>query len=124
MDRSPAFTLRVLALGLVTALAVPAAAQVVAPTPLPQEPAAAARKGDPANGKVIAQRWCAECHVVTPEQTSGKADVPPFSAIAAKGYKDDSLQRFLMNPHPKMPDMQIGRNEAADLVAWIDLQKK
>jgi hypothetical protein len=24
-----------------------------------------------------------------------------------------------MNPHPKMPDMQLGRTEAADLGAYI-----
>lgn len=124
MDRSPASRLRLWTLAVAAILALPAAAQVVAPTPLPQEPAGTLRKGVAAQGKVIAERWCAECHVVSPQQKSGKADVPAFSAIAAKGYKDVDLQRFLMNPHPKMPDMQIGRNEAADLVAWIDQQKK
>lgn len=123
MHRSPASTIRVLALALAAALAAPAAAQVVAPTPLPEEPAGTQRKGDPAQGRIIAERWCAECHVVSSQQKTGKADVPAFSAIAGKGYKDADLQRFLMNPHPRMPDMQIGRNEAADLVAWIDLQK-
>lgn len=108
---------------LLTTLAGGALAQTIAPQPLPAETPGAARKGDAAQGRIIADRWCAECHVVRPDQTSGKADVPPFSAIARKGINDADLQRFLMTPHPRMPDMQIGRSEAADLVAFIDSQK-
>ena len=33
------------------------------------------------------------------------------------------LDTFLMNPHPKMPDMQLTRTEVADLVAYIRTQK-
>ncbi len=53
-----------------------------------------------------------------------KADVPTFAAIAAKGgLTEEQLRRFLMNPHPVMPDMQLGRTEAADLAAYIETQK-
>jgi mono/diheme cytochrome c family protein len=124
MHRSPAPLFRLMPLAIAILLAVPTVAQVVTPPPIPDQPPGAQTKGDAARGKVIADRWCAECHVVSPQQTSGKADVPPFSAIAAKGLKDTDLQRFLMNPHPRMPDMQIGRAEAADLVAYIDAQKR
>lgn len=107
----------------VMALAAPASAQV---TPPPATPDASGqpRKPDPENGKIIAQRWCAECHVVAADQKTARSDAPPFASIASKGsVNEQSLQRFLMNPHPKMPDMQIGRNEAADLAAWIERQK-
>lgn len=112
------------AAAVVLALApAPTAAQVVPPgqpaAPLPGQPV----KADPARGGVIAKRWCAECHVVSRDQTSAKADVPPFSAIAARGVTEETLRRFLMTPHPVMPDMQIGRTEAADLAAWIEAQK-
>ncbi|MHB2168214.1 c-type cytochrome [Alsobacter sp. R-9] len=112
-----------LAMLAVGAASAPAVAQV---TPPPATPDASGqpRKPDAENGKVIAQRWCAECHVVTPDQKTARSDAPPFASIAARGsVTEQSLQRFLMNPHPKMPDMQIGRNEAADLAAWIERQK-
>ena len=39
---------------------------------------------DAANGARIAKRWCAECHIVAPGQTSAKTDAPPFASIAAR----------------------------------------
>lgn len=78
-----------------------------------------------ARGKVIAQRWCAECHVVTPDQARAKADVPTFGEIAERrGKATVPIEQFLMNPHPKMPDMQLTRAEVADIVAYIKTQKK
>jgi mono/diheme cytochrome c family protein len=81
----------------------------------------AAFAADPANGLVIAKRWCAECHVVAADQASAKADVPSFADIAKRRVPEagGGLQKFLMDPHPKMPDMQINRREADDLVAYI-----
>ena len=126
-SRPFALTFGLVAAALAAALsltAAPAAAQTAPPGqpsgPLPGQPV----KPDPARGAVIAQRWCAECHVVSRSQTSAKADVPTFSAIAARGgVTEETLRRFLMNPHPVMPDMQLGRTEAADLAAWIEDQK-
>jgi mono/diheme cytochrome c family protein len=85
----------------------------------------AAPPPDPARGKTIAQRWCAECHVVSPNQARAKADVPTFGEIAERRAKDPvPIEQFLMNPHPKMPDMQLTRSEIADIVAYIKTQKK
>ena len=82
---------------------------------------AASFAADGANGLVIAKRWCAECHVVAADQTAAKADAPSFADIARRRLpaSGDSVQRFLMDPHPIMPDMQINRREADDLVAYI-----
>jgi mono/diheme cytochrome c family protein len=81
---------------------------------------------DAQNGLIIAKRWCAECHVVAPDQKTARADAPSFADIASRRLpaSGDSLQKFLMNPHPKMPDMQIARREADDLVAYIATLKK
>jgi mono/diheme cytochrome c family protein len=89
---------------------------------LPVTPAAAA---DAANGLVIAKRWCAECHVVSADQTQAKVGAPTFADVARRltPSSGNSLQTFLMDPHPKMPDMQINRREADDLVAYIATQK-
>ena len=46
------------------------------------------------------------------------------AALAALSMTADLIARFLMNPHPKMPDMQLSRDEADDLAAYIVQQAK
>ena len=80
----------------------------------------AENKGDPATGRVIAERWCSACHLVSPRQTSASADVLTFMAIAAKTGSDlKSLEAFLADPHPLMADPGLTRREIGDLVAYI-----
>ncbi|HDZ74812.1 MAG TPA: c-type cytochrome [Aurantimonas coralicida] len=77
-------------------------------------------KGDAAIGRAIAERWCAACHIVSPEQTSGSADVLTFMTIAEQADEDrGSLKAFLADPHPVMPDMSLTRQEIRDIVAYI-----
>jgi mono/diheme cytochrome c family protein len=85
-------------------------------------PAAAA---DAAQGQTLAKRWCAACHIVASDQQKGSTQAPPFSAIANKpGFDEGKLALFLLDPHPKMPDMNLSRNEAGDLAAYIAKQGK
>jgi mono/diheme cytochrome c family protein len=79
-------------------------------------PAAAA--SDPDQGERIAQRWCAACHVVAENQKQASADVPSFFDIAKRKTNGD-LTSFLTDPHPKMPDMSLSRQEIADITAYI-----
>jgi cytochrome c2 len=74
---------------------------------------------DAANGKIIAKRWCAAHHLVSPDQTLASPDVPSFAAIARKRLPPESLKAFLSDPHPKMPDMSLTRSEIEDIVAYI-----
>jgi mono/diheme cytochrome c family protein len=75
---------------------------------------------DAANGERLARRWCASCHVVAADQKAASADVPAFATIArTSGFNRDKLTFFLLDPHPKMPDMSLTRNEAGDLAAYI-----
>ena len=84
----------------------------------------AASAADPQQGEVLAKRWCASCHVVAADQQSGNTQAPPFSAIAKKAdFNAAKLALFLLLPHPKMPDMNLSRNEAGDLAAYIKNQK-
>jgi mono/diheme cytochrome c family protein len=84
-----------------------------------------ALSADAAQGETMARRWCAACHVVAADQTNGGTQAPPFSAIAAKqGLSAANLALFLLVPHPRMPDMNLSRAEAADLAAYIQSQKK
>ena len=78
--------------------------------------------GGPEQGKAIAERWCAACHQVSPEQTTASADVPSFMTIAQMRATPSALaalQGFLADPHPVMPDMSLTRQEIRDLVAYI-----
>jgi mono/diheme cytochrome c family protein len=83
-------------------------------------PAPAASAADAENGQRLATRWCAECHVVTPDQRHASADAPPFATVAQMpGFNAERLAFFLLNPHPKMPDMNLSRRDAEDIAAFI-----
>jgi len=87
--------------------------------------AGAARAADADHGLVIAKRWCAACHVVSDDQTHGQDIPPPFAAIAKiDGFGADKIAQFLLDPHPRMPDMQLTRQEAQDLAAYIASLKR
>ncbi|WP_244303491.1 c-type cytochrome [Roseibium sediminis] len=80
-----------------------------------------AHAADEANGKALALKWCAACHVVAEDQdiVSG-ASLPSFFDVANGGaYTEESLKTFLADPHPKMPDMALTNFEIADLARYI-----
>jgi mono/diheme cytochrome c family protein len=80
----------------------------------------AARAADASNGEVLAKRWCATCHVVASDQRGPAGDAPPFASVAKRpDFDAHKLAFFLLNPHPKMPDMGLSRREAEDLSAYI-----
>ena len=81
---------------------------------------ASARAADADRGGALANRWCAACHIVAADQTTGQDHPPPFATIAKlPNLSAETLAQFLMDPHPRMPDMQLSRQEAADLAAYI-----
>ena len=86
--------------------------------------AESASAADARKGETLAKRWCATCHIVATDQQRGTTQSPPFSAIANKpGFDEAKLAFFLLTPHPRMPDMNLSRSEAADLAAYIKAQK-
>jgi mono/diheme cytochrome c family protein len=75
---------------------------------------------DPAHGEQLARRWCASCHVVADDQRQASSDAPPFSTVAREpNFNANRLAFFLLDPHPKMPNMSLTRVEATDLAAYI-----
>lgn len=75
---------------------------------------------DPENGERLARRWCSACHVVALDQHQASADVPAFATIArAPDFTAGKLALFLLEPHPKMPNMALSRREATDLAEYI-----
>jgi len=78
---------------------------------------------DPENGQRLAHRWCEACHVVVvsaAQRRSTTDQAPPFASIAkTPGFDAAKIALFLLDPHPKMPDMGLSRKEAEDLAAYI-----
>ena len=81
--------------------------------------AGAARGEDARKGEILVKRWCAECHMVALGQKAS-TEAPPFSVIAKRpDFNAAKIASFLLEPHPKMPNMQLNRSEAADIAAYI-----
>src|SRR5260370_28688808 len=82
--------------------------------------AEAVHAADAHNGARLARRWCEPCHVVAADQREVTGDASPFASIATRpGFDAARIATFLLDPHPKMPDMSLTRIEAADLAAYI-----
>jgi mono/diheme cytochrome c family protein len=77
--------------------------------------------GDPVAGGHFAETWCSTCHVVTATQKQGTSTgAPTFRAIAAqKAITPMALAAFLQTPHHRMPDLNLTREEIADISAYI-----
>jgi mono/diheme cytochrome c family protein len=81
------------------------------------QPALAA---DAFNGERLAERWCAACHVIASDQREANADAPPFEEIAKRpNFSESGLVTFLLDPHAKMPSMNLTRFEAGDIAAYV-----
>ena len=87
--------------------------------------AAKANAGDAAHGLELAKRWCSPCHVVSPDQNRASADVPPFATIArSPNFDRRALAYFLLEPHPKMPELPLTRSAADDIAVYIESLRK
>jgi mono/diheme cytochrome c family protein len=77
-------------------------------------------EGNVARGEQLARRWCSSCHLVAADQLQASADVPPFSVIARMpNFTPEKVAFFLLDPHPKMPNLALSRQEADDIAAYI-----
>src|SRR5215470_1708680 len=86
--------------------------------------ASVATAGDATAGKQLAERWCQSCHAIGANQPMAVTEAPPFATIARKpGFEEAKVAKFLLDPHPKMPDIGLSREAAADLAAFIASQK-
>jgi mono/diheme cytochrome c family protein len=85
----------------------------------------AASAANAENGSRLAQRWCASCHIVSRSQSKGSDATPSFASIAQRSdFSVEKLTFFLLEPHPKMPNMALSRQEAEDLAAYIGRQRR
>jgi mono/diheme cytochrome c family protein len=76
--------------------------------------------GDVQKGRVIAERWCSSCHLVSRDQTSASGDAPSFASISERSQSGiDSLAGFIADAHPPMPKLSLTRDEIRNLLAYI-----
>jgi hypothetical protein len=54
-------------------------------------------------------------------QRQANADAPPFEEIAKRpNFSESGLVTFLLDPHAKMPNMNLTRIEANDIAAYLE----
>jgi mono/diheme cytochrome c family protein len=79
---------------------------------------------NPDQGETLAKRWCTGCHLVAADQKAATTEAPPFASVARRpGFDAAKIAFFLLDPHPKMPNMELSRDEAADIAAYISTLK-
>lgn len=83
--------------------------------------AGVAEAQDALRGQALAERWCANCHVVSRTATTGRSDgLPTFPALAArKDMTAATLKGAMTAMHSRMPDFELGARDQEDLVAYI-----
>ena len=80
----------------------------------------AAGAQEAAEGRALAEQWCASCHAIAPGRAGTEA-APPFEAIVQeRGRADEWIATWLSTPHQMMPDLNLTRSEIAALVAYFD----
>lgn len=95
---------------------------VVAVLCLVSMPAAAQRfPGNPEAGHAVAQRSCAQCHLIGDGEGHSAADnVPTFATLARNPSMTESrLEGFMQVPHPRMPEPALTRREIDDVASYI-----
>ena len=80
-----------------------------------------AQAQDVLRGQALAERWCANCHVVSRTADTGRANgLPTFPALAdSKDVTAATLKGAMTAKHSRMPDFQLGARDQDDLVAYI-----
>ncbi|TSD84042.1 cytochrome c [Mycobacterium sp. KBS0706] len=82
-------------------------------------PCPAGAAGDSARGRVIFESWCVSCHAPDRAQTATDA-APSLSDIRQRrDLTTDRLRRWLADPHPPMPNLNLAGQEIEDLVAYL-----
>ncbi|PWS34710.1 cytochrome C552 [Falsiroseomonas bella] len=84
----------------------------------------AAQAADPAEGRRLAEQWCASCHLIARGGPGPVTDaVPAFHVIAARpGRTEEAIATFLRTPHAGMPDHGLTLRQAQDLAAYVKAQ--
>jgi mono/diheme cytochrome c family protein len=77
--------------------------------------------GDPVKGLAFANRHCAACHGILPnDQVSPRRGLSTFHVIAnTPGMTGTAISVWLRNPHKEMPDFIIDVEDRTNVIAYI-----
>jgi len=76
--------------------------------------------GNAAEGALLAEQWCPECHAIRAGSISPNPKAPAFGAIAREPSATPyALRVFLRSPHVTMPNFKIDADDINDLAAYI-----
>ena len=72
-------------------------------------------------GRAVAEKVCAQCHLVEAGQAPPRdVGAPSFYEFMAKPDSTEfRLRAFLRTPHYKMPDLRFTRAETDDIIAYL-----
>jgi mono/diheme cytochrome c family protein len=76
-----------------------------------------------AAGRFVATRECGTCHAVGPRGASPFPDAPPLRTVRGRMSRLaflELLESRLETAHPRMPSLDLGPDEVANLMAWWD----
>jgi mono/diheme cytochrome c family protein len=124
-DRPPRFATAIAASAIGAIVAV-SACTPHAPQAVPAQATEAALPRDPesiAQGRRVAQEWCARCHIVSPEQrrvANPAAGAPRFVDVAQRwSARPAELRRFLDELHLPMPTFRLWPEERDAVAAYL-----
>lgn len=76
-----------------------------------------------AEGRAIAETFCASCHAIGWEDESRHADAPPFRELS-HNYPIAALRQPLLDglivPHPEMPVFRFQPEEVDALIGYLE----
>ncbi len=76
---------------------------------------------DAVRGRLLAEQWCSSCHVIAARGPGRPTDMaPPWPEIAADPARTpERLRQRITTGYRDMPNLDLGRREVDDLVAYI-----
>jgi len=82
---------------------------------------AAAQDADIVAGKAYAEKICADCHAILPdEEVSPLLAATPFQEVAdTRGMTELALTVWLQSSHPTMPNIILEQDDMRNVVAYI-----
>jgi mono/diheme cytochrome c family protein len=76
--------------------------------------------GNPGYGRGLANDLCGDCHVVSPDQATGKRPAPNLmERVRDPEITELALRSYLQTSHPVMPNIMVNRQQADDIIAYL-----